>query len=150
MDGLKKTILKETQGLEKFTWSDRNAPIDIGGGGGGDDTEEEEKISWPKAVEIVERGYRKFSGRMADLFLSMINENRIDVPATNAKRGGAYCAGVIPSVVSLALCYLLRLLAEILANAVFTFVRDRFNCSTLTEPSMTLLHWRTNPAMVGC
>ena len=29
---LKKGILKETQGLETFTWADRNAAISIGGG----------------------------------------------------------------------------------------------------------------------
>ena len=29
---LKKGILQQTQGLEKFRWSDRNAPIAIDGG----------------------------------------------------------------------------------------------------------------------
>ena len=92
--GLKKKILQQTQGLEKFTWSDRNAPIDIGG----NTTEEEEKISWDSAVEMVERGYRKFSPHMADLFVGMVNDKRIDVPAVDHKKGGAYCAGVIPGV----------------------------------------------------
>lgn len=91
--GLKKKILQDTQGLQKFTWSDRNAPIDIGG-----NAEEEEKISWEAAVEMVERGYRKFSPHMADLFVGMVNEKRIDVPAVDHKKGGAYCAGVIPGV----------------------------------------------------
>jgi len=89
--GLKKKILQETQGLEKFTWSDRNAPIDISG-------EKEDKISWETAVQMVERGYRKFSPQMADLFMGMVNEKRIDVPAVDHKKGGAYCAGVIPGV----------------------------------------------------
>jgi oligoendopeptidase F len=91
--GLKKKILQDTQGLQKFTWSDRNAPIDIGG-----TAEEEEKISWETAVEMVERGYRKFSPHMADLFVGMVKEKRIDVPAIDHKKGGAYCAGVIPGV----------------------------------------------------
>jgi len=107
---LKKKILQATQGLEKFTWSDRNAPISITDaneestpGGRGDDDDEgnpqkEGKISWKRAVKMVERGYRKFSPHMADLFLSMVNENRIDVPAVDNKKGGAYCAGVIPGV----------------------------------------------------
>ena len=108
--GLKKNILQATQGLEKFTWSDRNAPIAIGGGnestgtasdsaeGGQGTPQKEEKISWKRAVKMVERGYRKFSPHMADLFLSMVNERRIDVPAVDHKKGGAYCAGVIPGV----------------------------------------------------
>eukprot|EP00547_Thalassionema_nitzschioides_P001343 CAMPEP_0194199932 /NCGR_PEP_ID=MMETSP0156-20130528/756_1 /TAXON_ID=33649 /ORGANISM="Thalassionema nitzschioides, Strain L26-B" /LENGTH=619 /DNA_ID=CAMNT_0038924883 /DNA_START=41 /DNA_END=1900 /DNA_ORIENTATION=+ len=89
--GLKKTILQQTQGLKQFRWSDRNAPIDIS-------KAEEGKISWEAAVQMVERGYRKFSPRMAEMFLDMVNEKRIDVPATNGKKGGAYCAGVIPGV----------------------------------------------------
>lgn len=89
--GLKKTILQQTQGLKKFRWSDRNAPIDIS-------KAEEGKISWETAVQMVERGYRKFSPRMAEMFLNMVNEKRIDVPATNGKKGGAYCAGVVPGI----------------------------------------------------
>eukprot|EP00977_Amphora_coffeiformis_P027501 scaffold34615_cov180-Amphora_coffeaeformis.AAC.23 len=112
---LKKQILQATQGLEKFTWSDRNAPIAISGSndaegsgttansaegvvGGEGSPQNEEKISWKRAVKMVERGYRKFSPHMADLFLSMVNEQRIDVPAVDHKKGGAYCAGVIPGV----------------------------------------------------
>ena len=103
---LKKKILQATQGLEKFTWSDRNAPIAISGntdaGGSGltgcaegcgseGNPQKEEKIPWKRAVKMVERGYRKFSPHMADLFLSMVNEKRIDVPAVDHKKGGAYC-----------------------------------------------------------
>lgn len=88
---LKKGILQKTQGLEKFRWSDRNAPIDIGG-------VSHDKISWEKAVNIVEKGYNKFSPKMRDMFMSMVDEKRIDVPAANGKKGGAYCAGVIPGV----------------------------------------------------
>lgn len=88
---LKKGILQKTQGLDKLRWSDRNAPIDIGG-------VSNDKISWGAAVEMVERGYKKFSPTMADMFMSMVNEKRIDVPATNGKKGGAYCAGVVPGV----------------------------------------------------
>jgi oligoendopeptidase F len=88
---LKKQILQQTQGLESFKWSDRNAPIDISDA-------KEEKIEWETAVNMVERGYRKFSPKMSDLFLDMVNEKRIDVPATDGKKGGAYCAGVVPGV----------------------------------------------------
>ena len=43
---LKKGILQKTQGLEKLKWSDRNAPIDIGG-------VSKDKISWESAVAMV-------------------------------------------------------------------------------------------------
>lgn len=88
---LKKQILQQTQGLKTFRWSDRNAPIDISNA-------KEETIEWETAVSMVERGYRKFSPRMSDLFMNMVNEKRIDVPATDGKKGGAYCAGVVPGV----------------------------------------------------
>ena len=81
---LKKGILKSTQGLESFTWSDRNASIDIG--------TSTDTYTWPEAVEIVKNGYQKFSPTMAGLFTQMVDEKRIDVPAQNGKRGGAYCS----------------------------------------------------------
>ena len=88
---LKKAILVKTQGLEKFRWSDRNAPIDIGGSS-------DEKIAWEDAVEMVKKGYKKFSPTLSDMFMDMVNEKRIDVPAKDGKKGGAYCAGVVPGV----------------------------------------------------
>jgi oligoendopeptidase F len=81
---LKKSILKETQGLETFGWSDRNAAIDIGTAS--------DTYTWPEAVDIVRAGYEKFSPTMAGLFTQMVDEKRIDVPAANGKRGGAYCS----------------------------------------------------------
>lgn len=91
---LKRGILKQTQGLEKFRWSDRNAPIDIDGGG----SKEDDKISWEECVKIVEKGYRSFSPRMADMFTGFVKEKRIDVPATDGKQGGAYCSGAVPGI----------------------------------------------------
>jgi len=81
---LKKGILRETQGLERFTWADRNAAIDIGTAA--------ESYSWTEAVDIVREGYQKFSPTMAGLFVEMVDQKRIDVPAQNGKRGGAYCS----------------------------------------------------------
>ena len=52
---LKKSILKQTQGLDTFRWSDRNAPIDIEGG-----DKEDEKIPWEECVKIVEKGVSYF------------------------------------------------------------------------------------------
>jgi len=89
--GLKKAILKKTQGLEQFHWSDRNAPIDVG-------ATDDAKISWGAAVDMVEAGYSKFSPTMAGMFKDMIAEKRIDVPAVNHKKAGAYCSGVVPGL----------------------------------------------------
>lgn len=89
--GLKKAILKKTQGLEQFRWSDRNAPIDVG-------ATDEDKVSWETAVNMVEAGYSKFSPTMAGLFKDMIAEKRIDVPAVNHKKAGAYCSGAVPGL----------------------------------------------------
>ena len=30
--------------------------------------------------------------------MDMVNEKRIDVPALDGKKGGAYCAGVVPGI----------------------------------------------------
>jgi oligoendopeptidase F len=95
---MKKSILQQTQGLQQFRWSDRNAPMDISTKNAEEEKKEDDKISWETAVSMVERGYRKFSPRMADLFMDMVNEKRIDVPAEDGKKGGAYCAGVVPGV----------------------------------------------------
>ena len=35
---------------------------------------------------------------MANMFMDMVNEKRIDVPALDGKKGGAYCAGVVPGI----------------------------------------------------
>lgn len=93
---IKKQILKVTQGLEKFKWSDRNAPMDLESNN--QKGQDDEKISWNKAVQMVEKGYRTFSPRMADMFLGMVNEQRIDVPTGSAKKGGAYCSGAVPGI----------------------------------------------------
>ncbi|KAL3901098.1 MAG: hypothetical protein SGARI_006122, partial [Bacillariaceae sp.] len=90
---LKKSILKQG-GLETFRWSDRNAPIDLDS----DSSKEDDKISWTECVKIVERGYRSFSPRMADMFLKFVEEKRIDVPAVDGKQGGAYCSGAVPGI----------------------------------------------------
>jgi oligoendopeptidase F len=86
---LKKGVLKATQGLTALTWSDRNAPIEIGGG-------EEKGVTWDEAVRIVKEGYHGFSPTMAALFQKMIDEKRIDVPPTDGKKAGAYCSGATP------------------------------------------------------
>ena len=88
--GIKKSILKATQGVQVLRWSDRNAPIDVGS--------KDEAYSWEQAVGLVQKGYAKFSPKMAQLFMDQVNQQRIDVPAVNGKAGGAYCHGVVPGI----------------------------------------------------
>ena len=97
---LKKDILKATdKSFQQFTWSDRNAPISIPQSDNNNQQQEEEKkIEWDEAVHMVERGYKKFSPIMAQMFMDMVHEKRIDVPAADDKKGGAYCAGVVPGI----------------------------------------------------
>lgn len=86
---LKKQILKSTQGLETFAWSDRNASIDIGSA--------KDDYTWEQAVDLVHQGYNKFSPTMANMFMDFVEQKRIDVPAQDGKRGGAYCSSAYGS-----------------------------------------------------
>lgn len=85
---LKKEVLRRTEGLERLAWSDRNAQINIG--------QNKDSFSWREAVDVVEKGYRKFSPTMADMFRQFVDEARIDVPATGSKKNGAYCMPSYP------------------------------------------------------
>eukprot|EP00922_Rhytidocystis_sp_ex-Travisia-forbesii_P036215 GHVS01053724.1.p1 GENE.GHVS01053724.1~~GHVS01053724.1.p1 ORF type:complete len:722 (-),score=150.05 GHVS01053724.1:197-2101(-) len=87
---LKKNVLMATSDLKTFTWADRNAPINLGS--------EAEVYSWGEAQEIVRAGYEKFSPRMAAMFTRMVEEERVDMPAADGKRSGAFCHGVVPGV----------------------------------------------------
>mmetsp|Transcript_10493 Transcript_10493/g.18007 ORF Transcript_10493/g.18007 Transcript_10493/m.18007 type:complete len:664 (+) Transcript_10493:151-2142(+) len=89
---LKKALLHKTQGLDKFTWADRNAALDIGA------KDQDETYTWEEAVAAVKSGYQKFSPTMADLFQGMVDEKRIDVPAVDGKKGGAYCSAAVPGI----------------------------------------------------
>jgi pepF/M3 family oligoendopeptidase len=87
---LKKGILQSTTAMTTFDWSSRNAKLSLGGKSG--------KVTWAEAVDMVYHGYAKFSQTMADMFMQMVNEERIDVPTQPGKRGGAFCAGVTPEI----------------------------------------------------
>ncbi|KAG7340852.1 oligoendopeptidase F-like protein [Nitzschia inconspicua] len=95
---LKKSILRKDRGLDTFRWSDRNAPIDMDNDDNNTNNKQDEKIPWDDCVKIVEKGYRSFSPRMADMFLTFVEEKRIDVPAVDGKQGGAYCSGAVPGI----------------------------------------------------
>jgi len=87
---IKKAILKKTSNIQTFTWADRNAPIDFG--------KDQEVYSWDSAVKIVDAGFKKFSPKMAELFMQMVKEERLDAPVVAGKRSGAYCHGVVPGI----------------------------------------------------
>lgn len=56
----------------------------------------EEKIPYSKATTIVLEAYKTFSPRFYELALPFFQNNWIDVPVAEGKRGGAFCAGVSP------------------------------------------------------
>ncbi|PHJ20657.1 peptidase family m3 protein [Cystoisospora suis] len=82
---LKKKILKAVSGLQEFSWADRNAPLGL--------PTDDRLYSWDEAQQIVKDGYKKFSPRMADMFVTMVKEERIDMPAVDGKDSGAFCHG---------------------------------------------------------
>ncbi len=73
-------------GLDKLTHYDRYAPL----------KSNEQTIAYRRACEIVLEAYRNFSPELYRLALPFFDENWIDVPITQGKRGGAFCAGVSP------------------------------------------------------
>lgn len=83
---MKKTVLQKRQGLEKFTWADRLAPLPVKSG--------EKKYTWDEAVAIVGDGYKRFSSALYDLFVKQVDEERIHAPVGAGKKSGAYCDGV--------------------------------------------------------
>jgi oligoendopeptidase F len=60
-------------------------------------TEDEVAYPYAKAREIVVDCYSQFSGELGSLAKRFFDERRIDAPVRPAKRGGAFCAGTVPS-----------------------------------------------------
>lgn len=73
-------------GLESLTHFDRYAPL----------KKSEESIAYEKACDIVLEAYKAFSPELHELARPFFEENWIDVPVDEGKRGGAFCAGVSP------------------------------------------------------
>ena len=92
---LKKALLKATQGLERMTWADRNAPVSPRAASEGT---LDDKCSWEDAVKAVNEGYESFSPTLASMFRNMLEEERIDAPPDDGKTSGAYCAGCVPGI----------------------------------------------------
>lgn len=76
-------------GVKKLHYSDRNAPLPFA-----DDT----VYKWEDAVKIVREAYEDFSPEMLAIGDEFFNNNWIDVPTKQGKRGGAFMSPTTPKV----------------------------------------------------
>jgi oligoendopeptidase F len=74
-------------GVERLADYDRMASV----------TEDEATYSYAQARELVHDCYSSFSEELGGLVARFFTERRIDAPVRPAKRGGAFCAGTVPS-----------------------------------------------------
>ncbi len=75
-------------GVERLADYDRMAAV----------TEDEVSYPFAQAREVVLECYGSFSPELGALAKRFFDEQRIDAPVRPAKRGGAFCAGVVPAV----------------------------------------------------
>jgi oligoendopeptidase F len=75
-------------GIERLADYDRMASV----------TEDEVTFSFAQAREVVVDCYSSFSPELGALAVRFFQERHIDAPVRPAKRGGAFCAGAVPSV----------------------------------------------------
>lgn len=74
-------------GLDVLEDYDRYAPL----------SQSESKVSYDEACEIVRDAYQSFSPKMTDVFDKFMENNWIDAPVREGKRGGAFCAYTVSS-----------------------------------------------------
>jgi oligoendopeptidase F len=74
-------------GVERLADYDRMASV----------TEDEVSFSYSQGRDIVLECYSSFSPELGALAKRFFDEQRIDAPVRPAKRGGAFCAGTVPS-----------------------------------------------------
>jgi oligoendopeptidase F len=74
-------------GIERLADYDRLATV----------TEDELDFPYAEAKELVLDCYSSFSPELGKLVKRFFDEQRIDAPVRPAKRGGAFCAGTVPS-----------------------------------------------------
>jgi oligoendopeptidase F len=75
-------------GLERLADYDRMASV----------TEDQASFPFAQARQIVLDCYSSFSPELGEVAGAFFSERRIDAPVRPAKRGGAFCASVVPSV----------------------------------------------------
>lgn len=83
------TLKRELLGLGELFDYDRYAPLPFATA---------EKFQWEEARNIVLIAYGRFHPRMAEIADMFFEKKWIDAPVRPGKRGGAYSAGVVPSV----------------------------------------------------
>ena len=75
-------------GIERLADYDRMASVS---------EDDEVSFTYKQAKEIVLDCYGGFAPELGDLVRRFYQEHRIDAPVRPAKRGGAFCAGTVPS-----------------------------------------------------
>jgi oligoendopeptidase F len=83
------TLKRQLIGLDELFDYDRYAPLPFAA---------VEKFQWEEARNIVLTAYGRFHPRMAEIAGLFFEKQWIDAPVRPGKRGGAYSAGVVPSV----------------------------------------------------
>lgn len=78
----------DMMGKKYLNYYDRNAPLPF---------ENDKVYSWNEAVELVLKGYNKFSPELAKLGKKFFDNNWIDVPPRKGKRQGAFASPCTPS-----------------------------------------------------
>ncbi|KAL8432987.1 hypothetical protein ACSSS7_004186 [Eimeria intestinalis] len=85
---LKKQILFETQGLERFTFADRLAPVSL--------SPNEATFSWASAVSLVEASFSSYLPFCTFEFSKLLEEKRIDAAPGKYKRPGNFTRHASP------------------------------------------------------
>ena len=75
-------------GLDELLDCDRYAPLPAA----------ERRYGWSESREIVLAAYRRFHPRMAEIASQFFDRRWIDADVHAGKRGGAFCAGGVPSL----------------------------------------------------
>jgi oligoendopeptidase F len=75
-------------GIERLADYDRMAPL----------SSDEAEVGWGEARALVQDVYSSFSPRAGAIIERFFEEDWIDAPPGPGKRGGAFCAGTVPSV----------------------------------------------------
>jgi oligoendopeptidase F len=75
-------------GIERLADYDRMAPL----------SSDEIEVPWEQARTLVQDVYEDFSPQVGAIVRRFFDEQWIDAPPAPGKRGGAFCAGTVPSV----------------------------------------------------
>ncbi len=75
-------------GVEQLKFYDRNAALNFG--------ESESVVSWDEARAIVSESYHSFSPDLGSAADEFFTNKWIHAPASDGKRGGAFCAPTVP------------------------------------------------------